>query len=89
MQAVALSGASEAIAVGRSQYGGLTVVETGAAAASVRVFDNAAGPAGTLIDAVNLAAGESVSRIYDRGTWCQEGIWVELTGAVQGSVRVA
>jgi hypothetical protein len=91
-QAVPLSGVSEAVHAAPAIYCGFAVVETGGVSpATVRVYDNAAAPAGTLIDAVDLVAGESASRIYDRGTWCHEGIWVELggAGAVEGSVRVA
>lgn len=90
-QAIALSGSSQQIRSGPAMYAGLAVRESGGSnPVSVRVYDGTSA-AGVLLDAVDLAAGATAARLYDRPTWCQVGIWVELagTGTVQGSVRVA
>lgn len=90
-RAVPLSGSSEQLVTGPGMYAGLAVLETGGAQpATVRIY-NGTSSAGVLVDAVDLAAGASASRAYDRATWCDQGIWVELggAGAVAGSVRLA
>lgn len=86
-----LTGADQAVRAGQTLYCGLVVIETGGSlAATVRVYDNASAASGTLIDAVNLAAGQSESRTYERGVWCENGVYVDVggTGTVAGSIRI-
>lgn len=88
---VALTGSDQAVRAGSAIYCGFAVQETGGSnAATVRVYDNASAATGTLIDTVNLAAGGSETRMYDRGLWCENGIYVDVggTGTVAGSIRI-
>ncbi|HEY0645516.1 MAG TPA: hypothetical protein VGD39_19020 [Nocardioides sp.] len=74
-----------------SIYRGYTVVETGGAStATVRIYDHASAASGTLIGAVNLAAGGSADLHVDCGVWCENGIYVDVggSGTVAGSVRI-
>lgn len=91
-RSIALTGADQAVRSGPALYCGLIVAETGGSlAATVRVYDNASAASGTLIDAVNLTAGDSESRSYERAVWCENGIYVDIGGpggTVAGSVRI-
>ena len=87
---VALTGSDQAVRAGNGFYRGYTVVETGGSnAATVRIYDNASAASGTLIGAVNLAAGGSAD-VHCDGVWVANGIYVDVggTGTVAGSVRV-
>lgn len=86
-----LTGSDQAVRSGPTIYCGFAAQETGgSSAATVRIYDNASAASGTLIDAVNLAGGGSESRVYDRGIWCENGIYVDVggTGTVAGSIRI-
>lgn len=86
-----LTGSDQVVRNGPTLYCGFVAVETGGSlAATVRIYDNASAASGTLIDAVNLAAGESASRLYERSIWCENGVYVDVggTGTVAGSVRI-
>lgn len=88
---VALTGSDQAVSARACIYRGYTVVETGASnAATVRIYDNASAASGTLIGAANLAAGGSADIALVGGTWCENGIYVDLggTGTVAGSIRI-
>lgn len=90
-RSLALTGSDQAVRAAASIYCGFAVQETGGSnAATVRIYDNASGASGTLIDTVNLAAGGSEARMYDRGLWCENGIYVDVggTGTVAGSIRI-
>jgi hypothetical protein len=86
---VALTGADQAVATSRTTYRGITVRETAGAVATVRVFDNASAATGTLLDSIALAAGASLSLLYVGGLSARNGVYVDVTGAVEGSVRIA
>lgn len=91
VRTIALTGADQAVLATQGIYRGYTVVETGGSnAATVRIYDNASAASGTLIGAVNLAAGGSADVALDPGTWVVNGIYVDVggTGTVAGSVRV-
>lgn len=85
-----LTGADQAVRPSECWYRGYVVVETGGAnPATVRIYDNASAASGTLIGAVNLAAG-GCADVHTRPIWCANGIYVDLggSGVVAGSVRV-
>lgn len=89
---VALTGSDQAVRTAEGWYAGYTVIETGGSnAATVRIYDNASAASGTLIGAVNLAAGGSADVSLNLPTWCVNGVYVDVggTGTVAGSVRIA
>lgn len=87
--AYALSGSDQALVTKAGRYKGLTVRETAAAAASVVLYDNASAASGTIIATVALAASESVNiDIEGDGILFANGVYVDVTGTVQGSVYV-
>lgn len=88
---LALSGSDEALRTTQTIFRGYTVIETGGSdAATVRFYDNASAASGTLIGAVNLAAGGSADVSIHGGLWCTNGIFVDVggDGTVAGSVRI-
>jgi hypothetical protein len=88
---VALTGSDQAVRTTAGIYRGYTVVETGGAdAATVRIYDHASAASGTLIGAVNLAAGGSADVSCDP-VWVENGIYVDVggSGTVAGSIRIA
>jgi hypothetical protein len=90
-RAVALTGSDQAVKTSHAIYRGFSIRETsGSAAATVRVYDHASSASGTLIDTIQLAAGESAREWYDGGgIWVENGIYVDVvSGAVEGSLRV-
>lgn len=87
---VALSGADQAVLTAAGIYRGFALRETsGGASATVRLHDGTSA-AGTLIDSIQLAAGESRSEWLDGGgLWVERGIFLDVvSGAVEGSLRV-
>lgn len=87
---VALTGANQAVAAGPAFYRGYSIRATGATPAEVRIWDNPAAAAGTLLDTVVLAANASAQAWYDGGgIRAARGVFVEIVaGAVEGSVRI-
>jgi len=88
---IALTGSDQAVSPRAAIYSGYTVVETGGTdTATVRIYDNASAATGTLIGAVNLAAGGSADLAVPAGQWCENGIYVDVAGdgAVAGSIRI-
>lgn len=84
-----LTGADQAVKTGTTYYRGITVRETGGTdPAVVRLFDGTSA-AGTLLETVGLAAGESFAVLYDDGIRAAHGIYADVTGAVEGSIRFA
>lgn len=89
-RSVALTGSDQAVRATAGAYRGYTVVETGGSStATVRIYDNASAASGTLIGAVNLAAGGSAD-VHCDPVWCENGIYVDVggTGTVAGSIRI-
>jgi len=90
-RAVALSGSDQALRTTPGIFCGYTVVETGGSStATIRFYDNASAASGTLIGAANLAAGGSADISIHRGTWVENGIYVDVggSGTIAGSVRI-
>lgn len=90
-QSVPISGASQALITAAVRYNGFSLCETsGTASAKVRLWDNAAAAAGSLLDVVTLTAGESAREHYpDSGIEAASGIFVQVvSGAVEGAIRV-
>jgi hypothetical protein len=86
----ALTGSDQAVSARACIYRGYTVVETGGVStATVRIYDNASAASGTLIGAVNLAAGGAAD-VDLCGQWCENGIYVDVggSGTVAGSIRI-
>ncbi|MGE5827703.1 MAG: hypothetical protein ACM30G_04975 [Micromonosporaceae bacterium] len=89
-RSIALTGSDQAVRAAASVFRGYVVIETGgASAATVRIYDNASAASGTLIGAVNLAAGGSAD-VSGKDLWCENGIYVDVggSGTVAGSVQV-
>lgn len=89
---LALTGSDQAVRATAGYYAGYVVIESGGSnAATVRIYDNASAASGTLIGAVNLAAGGSADVVVCPPTWCENGIYVDVggTGTVAGSVRIS
>lgn len=88
---IALTGADQAVRATPAVYRGFTVVETGGSStATVRIYDHASAASGTLIGAVNLAAGGAADVSLNIGVWCENGIYVDVggSGTVAGSIRI-
>lgn len=88
-RAVALTGSDQAVLDKPGVYRGITVANTGAAAGTVKVYDNASAASGTLVETIALAADASLSVMYDDGIWVTEGLFVDVAdGTFEGSVRL-
>lgn len=88
--ALPISGSSQSLGVGvPSLYYGFTLRETTASAtATVRIYDGTTA-AGTLLETVKLASGESAREFYNGGIRVGTGVYVSIvSGTVEGSVRV-
>lgn len=84
-----LSGSDEALRDDRTFLLGYTIQETGAAAATVLLYDNASAANGTLLAAVELAAGTAVDVVHPVPIQADDGVYVDVTGSVAGAVRIA
>lgn len=79
--------ADVAVSTVAARYCGFSFEETGDTDAYIRIYDSAAA-SGTLLDSVHLVAGESAREWYgEDGIRCSH-LYVDITGAVQGSLRV-
>ncbi|GAA4100909.1 hypothetical protein [Nonomuraea soli] len=87
IRSVALTGSDQTVRAASSVYRGITVRETGAGAATIRLFDHASAASGVLLETIALAQGESLSLAYPAGVWAENGIYADITGSVEGSVR--
>lgn len=86
---VPLTGANQAVAVVPTGLGGFTLRETtGTTPATVVFWDSATAGAGTILETVQLAPGESRSEAYPSALTAAAGVFVTVTGAVQGSARL-
>jgi hypothetical protein len=82
--------ADEATKAVGCRYFGLTFRETAGSTGSVVVYDNASAASGTILDSVGLAANAHANTWYGpQGITAVNGIYVDITGTLQGSVRVA
>jgi hypothetical protein len=84
-----LTGADQALLASPGTYRGITVRETAGAVATVRLFDHASAASGTLLATISLAANGSFDVLYPDGIRAAKGIYVDVTGAVEGAVRLA
>ncbi len=89
-RAVAITGADQVIVAGQAFYRGFALLEmTDAARARVMVYDHPSTASGTLLDVVELDAGQSVREWYGAaGILAEKGIYISVTGDVDGSIRV-
>ena len=86
---IALTGANQVARPAASVYLGFTIRETAGAAAVVRIWDNAAAAAGTVLEEISLAANESRGECYASGVWAENGIYVQVvSGTVAGTLRI-
>ena len=67
---------------------GVSVRETAGAAATVRIFDNASAGSGTLLATIGLTALQSTSVDRNVPTVAANGIFVVITGTVEGNIRI-
>lgn len=89
-RSVALTGSGQVVMPRAAIYRGITVYNgDDSDPAVVRVYDNPAAAAGTVLDVIGLAAGESASYEYRTGLWATQGLYVAVDGgAVEGSLRI-
>ncbi len=87
VRTVALTGSDQTVRSTEAIYCGFTVRETTGAEATVQIYDGTSA-SGTLIDSIQLAADESAREFYEAGIWVTTGIYVDVTGAVEGSIRI-
>lgn len=88
-QALTLPGTSGEIGGSRQGgYRGYSVAETGGvASAKIILYDNATTASGAILEVITLSAGQSASDNYlSPGRLVLNGIYAQITGAVQGSV---
>lgn len=84
-----LSGADQEIRAANKliNYYGYTIAETGGSAAAT-VYIRSASDTGTILDVIELAAGESKEAWYGPQGIRSAGLFVDVSaGAVEGSVR--
>lgn len=88
---VNLTGANQLIIVNTGTpvyYRGISVLETAAAPALLRIWDNASAASGLVLDEVALSASQSAREAYD-GFFAAQGIFVQIvSGTVVGSIRI-
>jgi len=78
-----------AISTRRARYHGYALRDSGGAGAVVRIWDSPSAASGTILDTINLAAGESAAPFYEKGIEAQTGIFVQVvSGTVEGSIRI-
>lgn len=67
-------------------YHGFSFRETAGASATITIYDNTSA-AGTILEPIQLAAGESAREFYVGGIAASVGLHVVVSGTVVGSVR--
>lgn len=69
-------------------YLGYTVRETsGSAGARITLYDNASAASGPILEEITLTAGGSSEANYQApGRWVGNGIYAQITGAIEGSI---
>lgn len=72
---------------GPCTYRGMRLRDTSGAANTITVYDNASAAAGTVVDVLQLGANAADGTEGD--VVCAKGVYVDTTGAVVGSVRIA
>lgn len=92
MPTISLTGANQAIVTNSGTpvyYRGLTLRETsGAAPATLRVWDNPSAASGKVLEEVTLTASQSTREYYD-GKFAALGVFVEIVaGAIEGSIYI-
>lgn len=87
VRAYPFSGSDGAVRSSASYYCGFSLRETAGSTATVLVYDGTAAT-GTLLDTISLAANESAREFYPGGIFAAIGIYIDVTGTVQGSIRV-
>lgn len=68
-------------------YRGLSIRDTSGVTNIVRVYDNAAAASGKILAAFQLAGNASALDTVPDGVRAENGLFLETTGAVEGSVR--
>lgn len=80
-----IGGASAAVTTSDCVYHGLSVAETGAATAEIKV--RVGGSSGDIIEHIKLTAGQCVQVDRHGGVYCRGGIYYEKTsGTFDGSI---
>lgn len=75
------------LATGPLYYRGFSLQST--AGATIVLYDNASAGSGTVLEVINLAAGESAREFYALdGTYAVAGVYTVVTGTATGSIRV-
>jgi hypothetical protein len=69
-------------------YRGLSIRDASGATNTVKLYDNASAASGTVLAAFQLAANASALDSVPDGVRCANGIYLQATGAIEGSVRV-
>lgn len=87
-RAIAVNVTADIAAVARRcVFLGLSLLDTTGVANTVKVYDNASVASGTVIAAGNMAANGACQILApESGVNCENGIYVDVTGAVVGSI---
>lgn len=90
MRTYVLSGASQLVPLPPSPfiyYRGFSIRETAAAPAIVKVYDGTSA-AGTLVDSIAFAAGQSVRESYGPPKILKAGLYVQVvSGSIEGTIN--
>ena len=81
--------ADEATMAQACLYMGFSFRETAGSTATIQIYDNASAASGVLLDTISLAANESAREWYGpQGIRAANGVYCDVTGTVEGSVRI-
>lgn len=81
--------ATGVVYAGAATFRGCSIRDTSGATNTVKIFDNASAASGTVLFSVQLAANASVPPLsIDDGVRAVNGLFLQATGAVEGSVWV-
>jgi hypothetical protein len=78
--------ATGAVSAAPCTFRGLSLRDTSGAANTVDLYDNASAASGTVVASVALAANGSGHVSAPDGVRCANGLWLQATGALVGSV---
>lgn len=68
-------------------YRGVSIRDTSGAPNTVTLYDNASAASGTVVATFQLAAGTDKQDAPD-GVRCVNGLFLQVSGAIAGSVRI-
>jgi hypothetical protein len=76
-----LGSSDEQVRAAACDYHGYTVLNTDASAACTVAFHRGTSASGELLGAATLLAGESIDIERVKGVYCEDGVYMNVTGA--------